>query len=65
MDEVQAVSKVQASANDNILILCREHPPAPGQLPMEPSMDGPKWLQMMKDVNWSHVNLMFQTICPS
>jgi hypothetical protein len=26
-----------------------QHPATPGKPPMEPSMDGPKWLQMMKD----------------
>ena len=50
MDEVQAVfKKYKPQLMTIFLYYAEEHPPAPGQPPMEPSMDGPKWLQMMKD----------------
>ena len=50
MDEVQAVFK---KYKPRLMTIFRhyavEHPAAPGQPPMEPSMDGPIWLGMMKD----------------
>ena len=49
MDEIQAVVKNKPQLMTIFLYYADQHPPAPGQPPMEPSMDGPKWLQMMKD----------------
>ncbi len=50
MDEIQAVfKKFKPQLMIIFLYYADQHPPAPGQPPMEPSMDGPKWLQMMKD----------------
>jgi hypothetical protein len=50
MDEVQAVfKKYKPQLMTMFLHYAVEHPAAPGQPPMEPSMDGPIWLGMMKD----------------
>ena len=50
MDEVQKIYKLY---KPQLMAIFRyyaiEHPAKPGQPPMEPSMDGPIWLQMMKD----------------
>tara|TARA_B100000780_G_C21085235_1_gene437166 strand:+ start:94 stop:1506 length:1413 start_codon:yes stop_codon:yes gene_type:complete len=50
MDEVQKIYKIYKPQILAIFMYyAEEHPAKPGQPPMEPSMDGPKWLQMMKD----------------
>ena len=50
MDEVQKIYKLYKPQLITIFMYYAvEHPAKPGQPPMEPSMDGPKWLQMMKD----------------
>lgn len=50
MDEVQKIYKLYKPQLMTIFkYYAIEHPAKPGQPPMEPSMDGPIWLQMMKD----------------
>ena len=50
MDEVQKIYKLYKPQLMAIFMYYAvEHPAKPGQPPMEPAMDGPIWLQMMKD----------------